>query len=218
MKSLTMQGCAYKINQDRVVISVDCISNHRSEDNISGTLRIDFLASSPHTSQNDSTLLASTQIGELYGQHFLENCQYDLLFQQPPTGSWQLSLQISEWDGFTYSPVDTVGFALPYISTFENSTFENSTFEHSIFENNQSAVDIQPPLDVRETSLDKPEPYQELNRVKSKTLRALKGVQKKVLEKLISERPFRSKKAILNVKGVGPKVLDKILDQLIKDK
>ncbi|MCV2402085.1 helix-hairpin-helix domain-containing protein [Marinomonas sp. C2222] len=203
MKSLTMQGCAYNINEDRVLVSIDCISNQRPEGNISGTLRIDFCASSSHTSQNDSILLASTHIGELFGQHFLENCQYDLLFQQPPEGSWQLFLQLSEWDGVVYSPVDTIGFALPYIYTPEN-------------ENSQE--DTQLPKSAPKTTLEQPEHYQELNRVKSKTLRALKGVQKKVLEKLISERPFRSKKAVLNVKGMGPKVLDKILDQLIKEK
>jgi DNA uptake protein ComE-like DNA-binding protein len=42
----------------------------------------------------------------------------------------------------------------------------------------------------------------------------VKGVPKKLLDKLVAERPFRSEKAVLNVKGMGPAMLNKIIAEL----
>jgi DNA uptake protein ComE-like DNA-binding protein len=44
----------------------------------------------------------------------------------------------------------------------------------------------------------------------------VKGVPKKVLEKLVAERPFHSEKAVLNIKGVGPVMLKKIVSELTR--
>lgn len=57
-----------------------------------------------------------------------------------------------------------------------------------------------------------------INQAKKAQLRGLKSINKKVLEKLIAERPFKSMKAVLNVKGMGPKVLDRMLQQLNEQK
>jgi len=67
--------------------------------------------------QGDSVqhVLATTDLGELYGQNFFPACQHVLPFQQPPVGSWRLSLQLREWDGEQALLCDSMTFDLPYV-------------------------------------------------------------------------------------------------------
>lgn len=57
-----------------------------------------------------------------------------------------------------------------------------------------------------------------VNQAKKAQLKRLKGVHQKVLAKVIKERPFQNRQALLNIKGMGPKVLERILQQLREHK
>ncbi|MEP0072886.1 MAG: helix-hairpin-helix domain-containing protein [Marinomonas sp.] len=214
---LSIQGCGYKIENDRVMLSADFIGSNRDELNMSGTIQIAFNAQNQQSTEPQSVLLASTTIGELRGQHFLSDCYYDLLFQHPPAGTWQLSLQLKEWDGLEYALVDEVFFDFLYQTQAMSDAADAYSNEHT--------TDlIEPESVLPKESITHTEPVIEtqvsgdghhiINKIKKTELRAVKGVPKRALERIIAERPFQSERAIINVKGMGPKMLMKMLEQL----
>jgi DNA uptake protein ComE-like DNA-binding protein len=219
--ALSIQGCGYKIENDRVIINIDQISSHRDEMNMSGTLLIELCALSQQTSKPEVIVLASTSIGEIKGQHFLSTCYYDLLFQHPPAGIWQLSLQLSEWNGVDYTLVDKVLFGVLYQT--QAMTDEADAY-HA---NHATSIELQPkqeelkePITQTDTSITSTHNIGNghliINKAKAAKLKVIKGVPKKSLEKIIAERPFQSEQAIMNIKGMGSKMLLKVLDHLSK--
>jgi hypothetical protein len=107
----------YAVENDRIVITIAEIANHRDYGNLSGTLAIELWAvDQPYSGGAfTGTLLCSTRIGELRGQHVLRDCRYGLNFQAPPSGIWSLSLMLREWTDAGYLTRDYVNFALPYV-------------------------------------------------------------------------------------------------------
>ncbi|MFT2098980.1 ComEA family DNA-binding protein [Marinomonas sp. 2405UD66-6] len=210
---LSIQGCGYKIENDRVMISADFIGSNRDELNMSGTIQIAFSAQNQQNREPQSVLLASTTIGELRGQHFLSDCYYDLLFQHPPTGTWQLSLQLREWDGLEYTLIDEVFFDFLYQTQAMSDAADAYSSEH---ETNTIEPQITSPREsiTHSKFVDSGDGHCLINKIKKAELRAVKGIPKKALERIITERPFQSERAIINVKGMGPKMLKKLLEQL----
>lgn len=207
---LSLQGCGYRIENDRILIFVHRIENNRVEENLSGTLRLQLCAFAPNSDHRaTNTILASTTIGEIKGQHFLGDCYYDLIFQQPPVGSWSLALQLSEWNGVDYTLCDSVYFENHYRSTSASSD-PASTINKQ--EDAQAPTPKTPEqVDSIKKNIGYSDGYLAINKSKVDKLLNVKGVPKKVLEKLVSERPFQSEKAVLNVKGMGPSMLKKVL-------
>ncbi|WP_221797453.1 ComEA family DNA-binding protein [Oceanobacter mangrovi] len=105
-------SCAYRIENNQVVVSVEQINNDRHDNNLSGTLMLQLRAS--RAGEADQ-VLAQTTLGELAGQYFLPACDYILDFVEPAAGLWTLSLQLREWDGEDYSLRDSMVFDLPYL-------------------------------------------------------------------------------------------------------
>ncbi len=110
-------NCGYKIENDRVIVDVAKIANQRSVGDLSGTLAIELWALKQAYDGTDfsGVPLAATTIGEIAGQHYIDNCRYDLVFQEPEKGSWQLTLMLREWTETGYVTRDYVNFALPYL-------------------------------------------------------------------------------------------------------
>ncbi len=120
--SLVMGGnCGYRIEGDRVIVTIDEIANNRDVANISGTLSLELWALSQPWQGGDfnGMAVAATQIGQLSGQHCLRNCHYDLNFFAPLSGSWHLCLMLREWDGAGYVTRDTVNFSTPYTAAID---------------------------------------------------------------------------------------------------
>jgi DNA uptake protein ComE-like DNA-binding protein len=109
-------NCGYRIQDNRIIIDIDEIASHRDLGDISGTLSLELWAlKQPYQGGDFSgASLAGTRIGELIGQHYLAGCRYDLLFQEPPAGSWYLTLMLREWTDAGFVTRDYVNFALPY--------------------------------------------------------------------------------------------------------
>jgi hypothetical protein len=210
--NLSLQGCGYRIENDRILIFVHRIENNRSEENLSGTLRLQlcaFLQGSDN--RTTDTILASTTIGEIKGQHFLGDCYYDLIFQQPPVGSWSLALQLSEWNGFDYTLCDSVYFENRYESvspSCDPAHIANKQQEDAQAPTPKTPAKVE---NIKKNATGCDDGYLAINKSKVDKLLKVKGVPKKVLEKLVAERPFQSEKAILNIKGMGPSMLKKIL-------
>jgi hypothetical protein len=221
---LTIQGCGYRIENDRVFVSIQRIANDRVEGNISGTLQLQLCAFLQGTEASEVIVLASTMIGEMKGQHFLSDCHYDLLFQQPPSGTWQLALQLSEWDGVDYTLCDTAYFDVFY-QIEPSSDSSAPVMQVDELESEKAApapkTTTENPVakktkEVKKNAIGYADGYLAINKSKVDKLLKVKGVPKKVLEKLVAERPFHSEKAVLNIKGMGPVMLGKVIVELSK--
>jgi len=215
--SLTLQNCGYRIENDRVILSIQRIGNERTEDNLSGTLRLQLCAFLQDVDKRSEQLvLASTTIGEIKGQHVITDCRYDLLFQQPTTGTWQLALQLSEWDGVDYTLCNSAYFDTLYHVQAIPANFEPTM---NVDEKVKESVTPSPKVPttqkvVKKNVIGYVDGYRAINKSKVEKILKVKGVPKKLLDKLVAERPFRSEKAVLNVKGMGPAMLNKIIAEL----
>ena len=221
---LTIQGCGYRIENDRVIISIQHISNDRDEGNLSGTLQLQLCAFHQGIGDLEKIVLASTILGEMKGQHFLSDCYYDLFFQPPQVGSWQLALQLSEWNGVDYTLCDSAYFDMAY-QVEAPSDLSVPAMQINKPENEKAASTPKTATDnlvakktkeVKKNATGYADGYLAINKSKVDKLLKVKGVPKKVLEKLVAERPFHSEKAVLNVKGMGPVMMGKILAELTK--
>jgi hypothetical protein len=214
---LSLNGsCGYEIQNGQVVITISEIANNRELENISGTLAIELWAvNSPYMGADfTGVALASTQIGELFGQHFLSDCRYDLNFQEPPEGTWILTLMLREWTEAGYETRDYVNFELPYIVAGKPSILRNET-DNVIsvsFSGNRTAAATKAPAakagKVKTVAQD--QPTVSLNSASLKEIVAVKGVSKKLAENIEAARPFESLDEVLKVKGMGPKLWQKI--------
>lgn len=114
---LGLQGnCGYRIEEDRVLVNVESITSDRDIENLSGSLSLELWANRQpfNGGELDGVVLAGTDLGELQGQHLFPSCEYDLIFTQPPIGSWHLSLVLREWTENGYQVRDFMNFELPY--------------------------------------------------------------------------------------------------------
>ncbi|MDD2724690.1 MAG: helix-hairpin-helix domain-containing protein [Methylovulum sp.] len=210
--SLTLAGnCGYEIQNDQVIITIAEIANNRDADNISGTLAIELWAvAQPYRGGDFNGLaLAGNSIGELYGQHFLADCRYEMAFQEPGDGTWYLALMLREWTEVGYITRDYINFDLPYIvgtkPTIVRSD-ESNIINVSFADNNKPSVKK---VSKNAKAAKKPTSVS-LNQASLEEIEALKGVSKKLAENIVSERPFESLDEVLKVKGIGSRLLDKI--------
>ncbi len=191
-KELTLGiNCGYIINQNEIQINIDQINNNRNAGNISGSLSIELWALPEiYNGENilNSHCICRTTISEIYGEHFLQNCQYNLNFDNPPAGSWNLCLMLKEYNGEYYETVDYCNFNVPYIVTTE-------------------VVDTK-----LEVSSDK-ESKINLNLADEKQISKIKGINRKLVSLIINNRPFKSVDDLMKLKGIGKRTLEKLLDQ-----
>jgi len=198
------------------------IANHRNPGDISGTLSAELWAlSRPYTGgQFAGIALAGTRVGEIFGLHFLSDLRYELDFQEPPTGTWHLSLMLREWTDAGYVTRDYVSFAQPYVVGNKPAISRNET-------DNVINVDFAPnkkfTVPNSDTAAGSPgmattpgkqdlvqETAVSINTASLEQIAAVKGLSKKVAENLVTARPFTRIDDLLHVKGMGPKLLEKV--------
>ncbi|WP_067101355.1 ComEA family DNA-binding protein [Marinomonas atlantica] len=225
---------SYKIQDDRVTLSISQITNHRPLYNISGTLAIELRGYHP---DGHYLVLASTTIGQLTGQHLLADCHYDLVFQMPPAGSWLLALEVHEWEGEQYGLMDQQFFAQPYYIPEEAPCSSEASPSGSTTPLNEeipltdASVD-QVNINAKSTPVSPKTPKiptekkttekkgsqkktkVSINKGSKEELLNVKGVPKKVVNEMIEQRPFSSWDTVLLIKGMGPKLLKKLRNGL----
>lgn len=223
---------SYKIQDDRVILCISQITNHRPLDNISGTLAIELRG---YHTDGHYLVLASTTIGQLTGQHLLADCHYDLVFQMPPAGSWLLALEVHEWEGEQYGLMDQQFFAQPYYIPEEAPCSSEASPSGSTAALNEEIPLTDAPVDQintkgeskptipkaskkPKTSTEKKAPEKKakasINKSSQEELLSVKGIPKKVVNEMIEQRPFSSWEAVLLIKGMGPKLLKKLRNGL----
>jgi hypothetical protein len=225
---LTLEQCAYSIENGRVTISIGRIASHRDSRDISGTLAVELWALEGPYSGGDfgGIPLAATTIGEMLGQHFLTDCRYELVFQQPPDGTWHLTLMLREWTAAGYITRDYVSFAPTYV-TGAGSVVSSESDKHLGVE---SASDKKaPPASAEiedrvhpadavatETSTSggkdqESEQGSSLSSANPEGIAAVKEDSEDVEEKHVAERPSDSTDESLQVKEDGASFFKRLL-------
>lgn len=234
---------AYDVQDGRVQISIDSIVSDRAADNLSGTLSLELWAlPAPYAGTGFSGCpLAAVQIGELYGQHMLSGCHYDLLFTPPASGLWQLCLMLREWNGTLFETRDYVNFAIPFRQEAAQPLLLNELTDDDAQPDNGLTAGLEdesPADDGQENEeadvtvmADIPSPAPKrvkkntakksakekpvsVNSASRKKLSKIKGVPEKLAELIIAGRPYSQMDDLLRVKGIGPKKLEKIRERL----
>jgi hypothetical protein len=219
---LSLAGnCGYSVQDGRVVLTISRIISQRGPGDLSGTLSIELWALRQAYSGGpfSGVALAGTGIGELWGQHFLADCRYDLIFQEPPAGSWHMVLMLREWTGAGYVTRDHVNFALPYLVSPKPSVLRGAT-------DNVIKVDFAPNSDPPVKGVvTQPAPAVPPTKVAAESqghsgvslndasltdIAGIQGISRRVAESLVAARPFRSFDQVVKVKGIGPALLRKI--------
>lgn len=212
-------NCGYTIQNDRVIIDIAEIANRRQLGDLSGTLAIELraLKQSQTAGPLEGQVLASTTIGEIAGQHFLADCRYDLIFQEPSQGSWQIVLALREWTGAGYVTRDQICFPVPYVVAGKPAIVRGET--DNVISVNFAAPKEAETKTVPSAAVSTPNQAQakaavSLNEASVDDIEAVKGVSKKLAENIVATRPFSSFDEVLKVKGMGAKLLQKIRDYI----
>ena len=228
MPQIAISGsCGYTVNDDRVAVTVNEIANRRNIGDISGTLSVELWAlKQPYAGGSfNGVALAGTSIGEVSGQHYLADCRYDLIFAEPPTGTWFLSLMLREWTETGYVTRDYVNFTLPYVVAAKPRVVRTAAdnvisvsftgkpagspgpSERDAGAPPKAGVAKWAPVDPVKPSIST---VASLNEATIEEIVAVKGVSKKVAGNLVAARPFKSFDELLAVKGIGKAMIKKL--------
>jgi competence ComEA-like helix-hairpin-helix protein len=208
-------NCGYEIQNDRVIINIEQIANNRNGVDISGTLAVELWAlKQPYSGiETNGTVLASTSIGELLDQHFLADCRYDLIFDEPPVGTWYLSVVLREWTGTGYVTRDHMDFSHPYVVASRPTIVRSDTdnvINVNFAENKNPASQVSVEKSSNVASDQNSAAQVSLNEASVEDIETVKGISKKLAQNIVAARPFGSLEDLLNVKGMGMKLLEKI--------
>lgn len=216
---------SYRIQDNRVLLTIAEIANNRAFDNLSGTLAVELRG---YRNDGEQSLLASTTIGQISGQHFLPNCEYDLIFNAPSAGQWQLALELREWDGVHYALVEQLPFAhhyvveaAPQIAVAKEGNvivgrFQSTTTEPVSATPVQAKQASQPVEKANEKAAEKANDktaekvLPSINQSTLDELSTVKGLPKRVAKEIVEKRPHDTWDALLKIKGIGPKLLKKL--------
>ena len=95
-----------------VSLQVQRIDNFRASGSYSGTLMLQLWATS--TTYTGYPLfgykMAEANLGQLYGQYYLSFVNRTVPYLAPPNGTHNIVLVLTEWNGFSYQPIDWYNF------------------------------------------------------------------------------------------------------------
>lgn len=212
----------YDIQGDRVVITASAIANNRDANNLSGTVSIELwaLEQAYQGGEFHGQALAGTRIGEIQGQHFLADCRYDLLFNEPTAGNWNMVLMLREWTDAGFVTRDYVNFAKRYVVARKQAAVQAKT-DNVIsvsFAGKETAAEARPVEAEQPKAAKVKKPADQaaddkrlsINSASLDELAALKGVSLKVAKAIVQARPFTALEDMLPIKGIGPKLLNNL--------
>jgi hypothetical protein len=195
-------SASYRIQGDRIVVEVEQIENSRDAANLSGTLALELwaLAEEYRGGTFQGVPLAGVAFDALAGQYAVRQRAFDLPFVPPPAGSWNVVLMLREWTAAGFITRDHVNFAEPYtVVAAAVPPAAKAT----------SGATTKPTLTAKRA--DKPI---SVNSASKAELESIKGMPTKVVEGILSKRPFRSLEELTKVKGMGEKLFAKLRSKL----
>ncbi|MBF0265464.1 MAG: helix-hairpin-helix domain-containing protein [Gammaproteobacteria bacterium] len=238
---LKLNHCGYTIEENRIKVNIGNISNHRDINNISGTLSIEIWAlEKTYIGGNfNGHCMAATSIGEISGQHYLQNCYYDLIFHDLDSGIWHITLMLREWTDNGYVTRDFVNFDLPYSVNKNNISDQDNkivslndyqrpgitktvkTQKRKIKQDEALKSVVKSNIEKsRKTSKKKKDKIKasnkiNINKANIEEIADVKGVSKKLAEQIVSGQPYKTLDELLKVKGIGKKFLERISESFV---
>lgn len=208
----------YRIDGQRVEISVERVENPRPAGNRSGTLSLDLWAlPAPYAGGRFlGHRLAGMEIGSLAGQCELALQPLDLPFTPPPAGSWQMVLMLGEWTANGFAARDFTNFALPFVSAPIEEKAPAPVIEKPatpLVAKTPEPVAVKAPAPAKSAANASAKGVP-VNTARVEELAAVKGLTRKLAEGIVKKRPFASLDDLTEVKGLGAKILAKVRSSL----
>jgi len=192
----------FRVEGERVTIDAERIENPRDTANVSGTLAVELWAlSEPYSGGRfQGTPLAGVAFDPLSGRFEYRQRSFELPFTTPPVGNWIVTLMLREWTALGYVTRDFVNFPLPL-------TIGGSARGSEVAPERAKA---KPP----ESVAPKADGTVSVNEASHEELATVKGLPPKVVDGIVSKRPFSSLDELVKVKGMGAKLLAKLRSRL----
>ncbi len=108
----------YRVEGDALLLEADRVLNPRAADNLSGSLSLELWAHSGTYTGGEAhgTRIAQAELPRLAGQAAHAQVAARAALNQPPPGTWQLTLMLREWTAVEgYSTRDFRSFPTPYV-------------------------------------------------------------------------------------------------------
>jgi competence ComEA-like helix-hairpin-helix protein len=223
----------FAIDGSRVVVEVERIENRRATGNLSGTLALELWALEERYGGGkfQGAPLAGVAFDPVRGQWETVALKFDLPFNRPPAGEWNVVLMLREWTALGYVTRDFVNFDLPLDvpaprpETLQVKPVTPQAKVPPAAVPAQPAGTINPPSAARETPAPAAAPTParasapspstvSVNTASKAELATIKGLPTKVAEQIISKRPFKNLDDLAKVKGMGAKLLAKLRARL----
>jgi DNA uptake protein ComE-like DNA-binding protein len=234
-----LQGqVGYEVRGHEVLLQVAGVANPRGADNLSGTLSLELWAwpvdgaQGPEAGQG--VIMGAAQLQPLAGGGEHSGLQCRAPFNEPPPGSYQLSLLLREWtNAHGYVTRDQRDFALTYrvappaapepvvaevvagVEAPESACVQPESPKPAV----ALAVD-EPELDWEVPESVAPPPASvavargsravSLNLGSVEELARVKGLNTKLAKEIVKRRPYTSIDQLIDVRGIGKKTLDKL--------
>jgi len=206
----------FRIEGGRAMLEVERIENPRDDANLSGTLALELWAlREPYRGGGFSGVpLAGVAFDPLSGQFEYRNCSFNLPFVPPSAGTWNLTLMLREWTANGYATRDFTNFNAPMTVTAPKQAAAPGRISPapaaSVAAKPQSKAKSQstPAANISEKGVVS------VNSATKEELAAVKGLPARVIEGIVSKRPFKSLDELAKIKGMGAALLAKLRSKL----
>jgi DNA uptake protein ComE-like DNA-binding protein len=213
-------NAGYRIENDRVQLTVDSIFNPRCSDNVSGTLSLELwaLKEAYVGGAFEGVALTGATFGQLFGQSESALREFNLTFTPPPAGVWHYVLMLREWTATGFVTRDFVNFAQPV--TIAPAAAEPVAKKEVVSVTKQEAQTTALAEPSKPVKQGKKKPTAKsaekvsVNSASAEELASVKGLPTKVVEGILKARPFKTLDELAKVKGLGAKLLAKVRDYL----
>lgn len=210
---------AYRVSDCGGLVNIDLggIENPRDPLDLSGTLSVEFWALPTPYSGGDfqGHSMAGVVIDSIAGGQTRWNASFELPFQPPADGTWNLVLMLREWTGLGYTTRDFVNFAAPV--TFPILAGALAPAHPVVIEPTPAPAPAPAAKPTPVAATPKSDARLPLNKASANELTQVKGITKPVAKAIVAARPFKALEDLLDVKGIGAKVFDKIRASLRLD-
>lgn len=214
----------YRIEGDRVCISVDAVRNPRAQDNLTGSLVLELwaLAAPYQGGEVTGVRVAGQELPRVAGQSALDDVTYTLAFTAPPAGRYTLALMLREWTAVGYDTRDYCNFAHPYdaptapeIDVLAREDAPTADTAPATIEHADAGADADAePGEAKAAETAQPDMRTSIQHATAEELLAVQGLNKRLVAEILKARPFTAIEQLLRVRGIGHKRLEQLRDLL----
>ncbi|MET0340806.1 MAG: helix-hairpin-helix domain-containing protein [Polyangiales bacterium] len=195
----------YRIDGADLVLEAERVLNPRAADNLSGTLSLELWAHDGDYAGGAAhgTRLGQVELPRLAGQSTLETVVGRAALQQPPPGSFRLTLMLREWTAAEgYRTRDFRDFTTPYtVAAPVAAPVAAAPADAQVVAPPRRAAPKRAPAKPAESA-----PVS-IQRAPIEALARVPGLNARLAAAIVRQRPFKSLEELTKVRGIGDKLL-----------